>query len=241
MTIRLVLVDDHAILRQALRHVLDEESDLQVVGEAENGWEAISQVREHAPDVVVMDLTMPELDGLAATEKLRDEFPAVRVLILSGMDEEVGVVSAVRAGAIGYVRKTSTIDSLLHAIRSAAQGQVQFSSAAAARLVHELHAPTTEPEHLTGRELEVVGLVARGLANKEIAWRLRISEKTVKSHVSTILSKFGLDSRTQAALHATRLGLVPPEPLESVAVQPVRVRPVVSIDHQAPLQLRRTA
>jgi DNA-binding NarL/FixJ family response regulator len=211
MSIRIVLADDQALLRQGLRALFDAEPELEVVGEADNGRAAIELVRQLHPDMVLMELAMPELDGIAATEAIRQEFPGVRVLILSGMDEQAAVVSAVRAGAIGYVRKTTSFGGLAKAIRAAAQGQVQFSPAAAARLVQEVHAPMDQPERLTGRELEVLDCVAQGLANKEIAWRLRISEKTVKSHVSTILGKFGLESRTQAAMHAARMGLVAPQ------------------------------
>jgi DNA-binding NarL/FixJ family response regulator len=209
MTIRIVLADDHVVLRQALRCVLDCEPDLLVVAEADNGRQAIDAVLEHQPDIVLMDLVMPELDGIKATETLHQCCPEVRVLIFSGLDEEHIVVSAVRAGAVGLVRKDVAIDGLVRSIRQAFRGQVQLSPIAAARLVRAFNEPVEQPERLTDREREVLSCIVNGLANKEIAWQLKISEKTVKSHVSTILSKFGLESRTQAALHATRLGLVP--------------------------------
>src|SRR5207342_3625371 len=158
---------------------------------------------------VLMDIAMPVLDGLSATRRLHDACPQVHIIVVSGAEEASVVVSAVRAGAIGYLCKTAPVDDLVQTIRAAAQGQVTFSAAASARFVQELHAPSEQPEHLTDRELEVMACVADGMSNKEIAWKLNISEKTVKSHVSTILGKFGLESRTQAALHATRLGLVP--------------------------------
>jgi len=211
MSIRVVLADDHAVLRQGLRMLLESEQDIEVVGEAGDGMAALQEVKRHAPDIVLMDLSMPELDGLAATEQVRAHDDQVRVVILSGAEEESVVVSAVRAGAIGYLPKTAPIEVIVQTVRAAARGQVTFSAAASARLVHELHTPPDEPEHLTDRELEVLGCVSEGLSNKAIAWKLRISEKTVKSHVSTILGKFGLESRTQAALHATRIGLVPTE------------------------------
>ena len=230
MSIRILLADDQALVRQGLRALFDAEPELEVVGEADNGRSAIELVRQLHPDMVLMELAMPDLDGIAATETISQEFPAVRVLILSGMDEEAAVVSAVRAGAIGYVRKTTSFEALSKAIRAAAQGQVQFSPAAAARLVQEMHAPMDQPERLTGRELEVLDCVAQGLANKEIAWRLRISEKTVKSHVSTILGKFGLESRTQAAMHAARMGLVASQPTAVGAPRHLTERGVLSIN-----------
>jgi len=208
MTIRLVLVDDHVVLRRGLRMLLETEPDLEVVAEADNGLAAVEQTLQHHPDVVLMDLVMPELDGIAATQRLRAECPQIRVVILSSIDEESGVVPAVRAGASGYLCKNAPVEILVRTIRNVAQGKVTFSPVASARLIQELHAPPDRPERLTARELEVIECVAHGLSNKEIAWNLRISEKTVKSHVSTILGKFGLESRTQAALHATRVGLV---------------------------------
>jgi len=208
MSIRLVLADDHRVLRQGLRALLDTEPDMEVVGEADTGRAAIDVALQTRPDVVLMDLIMPELDGITATQILHERQPESRVLILSSMEEEGIVTSAVRAGAIGIVRKRVSIEAVVQSIRAAAQGQVQFSLAATAHLVREMQTPTESPERLTARECEVLQFVAEGLANKAIAWKLRISEKTVKSHVSTILGKFGLESRTQAALYAARNGLV---------------------------------
>ena len=210
---RLILTDDHVVLRQALRALLEAETDLEVVGEASGGQETIELVRLLRPDLVVMDLLMQGLDGISTTQRLHNEFPEVRVVILSSVDEDAAVVAAVRAGAIGYMPKNTSIEILLETLRAAARGHFQFSPAAAARLAREIQAPLDQPEHLTPRELEVLQHVADGLANKEIAWRLRISEKTVKSHVSTILDKFGLESRTQAAMYAARMGLVRREPV----------------------------
>jgi two-component system, NarL family, response regulator LiaR len=209
MTIRIVLADDHVVLRQALRMLLDSEPDLQVVAEAGNGQEAIDAVLDLRPDVVLMDAIMPKLDGIKATEIVHERAHGVRVLILSALQEEETVVAAARAGAIGFVQKSVPIKVLTRSIRAAARGQVQFSPVAAARLVRALNEPIDKPERLTNREREVLVCIVQGLANKQIAWKLGISEKTVKTHVSAILAKFGLESRTQAALHATRLGLVP--------------------------------
>jgi len=208
MSIRLVLADDHRVLRHGLRALLETEPDMEVVGEADTGRAAIEVALQTRPDVVLMDLIMPEMDGITATQILHEQQSESRVLILSSMDEESIVTSAARAGAIGIVRKSVPIEVLVQSIRGAAQGQVQFSPAATALLVREIQTPTGSPERLTAREFEVLEFVAVGLANKEIAWKLRISEKTVKSHVSTILGKFGLESRTQAALYAARSGLV---------------------------------
>jgi two-component system, NarL family, response regulator LiaR len=212
MKTRLILADDHVVLRQGLRALLDRKADLEVVGEAGDGQETLDLISRLGPDMVLLDLIMPGVDGVTATQRIRHEFPDVRVLIFSSIDEDAALVAAVRAGAIGYVRKNTSLELLLDSIRAAARGQVQFSAAASARLVQELQAAHEEPEHLTARELEVLQHVADGLANKEIARKLRISEKTVKSHVSTILDKLGAESRTQAAMHATRLGLVRQEP-----------------------------
>jgi DNA-binding NarL/FixJ family response regulator len=214
---RLTLTDDHVVLRQALRSLLERETDLEVVGEAGDSQQTIELVRRVRPDLVLMDLVMPGVDRISTTQALQDEFPELRVVILSSIDEEAAVVAAVRAGAVGYLQKNTSIEVLVETIRAAARGHVQFSPAAAARLVRELQTPLPQPEHLTPRELEVLQHVAIGLANKEIGWKLSISEKTVKSHVSTILAKFGLQSRTQAAMYAARMGFVQGEPVSGLS------------------------
>jgi two-component system, NarL family, response regulator LiaR len=208
MTIRVVLADDHVVLRQGVRALLRDESDIEMVGEADNGRDAVDVVLETAPDVALINLVMPEIDGVAATRIIHRERLETRVLILaSGADvDKTAIIAAVRAGAIGVIRKTASIEVVARSIRGAARGEVQFSAADAGLLVEEVH----EPERLTPREFEVLQMIADGLANKEIAWKLRISEKTVKKHVSMILDKFGLQSRTQAALHAWRVGLARP-------------------------------
>jgi DNA-binding NarL/FixJ family response regulator len=184
--------------------------ELEVVGEAKNGAEAIELTRKLQPDVVLMDLLMPVMDGITAIQKIRQEMPNVEVVALTSVLEDASVVGAVKAGAIGYLLKDTEADELRRAIKAAAEGQVQLSPQAASRLVREIRAPES-PEKLTDREIEVLRLLAAGLSNKEIARELTIGEKTVKTHVSNILSKLNLLSRTQAALHAVRIGLVPGE------------------------------
>ena len=181
--------------------------ELQVVGEAENGEEAVAMARELKPDVVLMDLLMPVMDGVEATKAIRNELPDVEVIALTSVLEDVSVSEAVRAGAIGYLLKNTEAEDLRRAIKAAADGQVQLAPEAAARLMHEVRAPES-PEALTEREAEVLRLVARGRSNKQIAQELFVGEKTVKAHVSNILTKLGVHSRTQAALHAVRIGLV---------------------------------
>lgn len=180
--------------------------DMDVVAEATDGAEALRLVREHHPDVVLMDLIMPVMDGIAATQAIRGEFPDTEVVALTSVLEDASVVGAIRAGAIGYLLKNTEADELRRAIRAAAEGQVQLSPEAAARLMREVRAPES-PEALTERETDVLRLLAEGKANKEIGQGLGIGEKTVKTHVSNILAKLGVQSRTQAALYAVKIGL----------------------------------
>lgn len=207
MTIRVLIVDDHAVVRQGLRMFLALDNDIEVVGEAENGEEALRRAAELEPDVVLMDLLMPRMDGIKAIEALRRDQPDIEIIALTSVLENASVVGAVKAGAIGYLLKDTQADELCRAIKAAAAGQVQLSPQAVGRLMHEVKAPNS-PETLTGRETEVLRLIGQGLSNKEIARELGITEKTVKTHVSNILSKLGVLSRTQAALHAVRIGLV---------------------------------
>jgi DNA-binding NarL/FixJ family response regulator len=213
MPIRILIVDDHAVVRQGLRMFLGLDPELEVVGEAGDGAEAVEQVRRLGPDVVLMDLLMPKMDGVAATAAIRAEMPDVEVIALTSVLEDASVVGAVRAGAMGYLLKDTQADDLCAAIKAAAAGQVQLSPQAAARLLREVRAPES-PETLTERETEVLRLLAQGKANKEIARALSIGDQTVKSHVGRILAKLGVQSRTQAALHAVRIGLVPAEATE---------------------------
>jgi DNA-binding NarL/FixJ family response regulator len=208
MPIRVLIADDHDVVRQGLRVYLGVDPDLEVVGEATNGNEAVRLAHRLRPDVVLMDLLMPELDGIAATRVIRRELPDTEVVALTSVLEDASVVGAVQAGAIGYLLKNSKPQEVREAIKSAAIGQVQLAPEAAARLMREVAAPE-RTEVLSERETEVLRLLARGLANKEIARDLSIAEKTVKTHVSSILGKLGVQSRTQAALYAGRIGLVP--------------------------------
>jgi NarL family two-component system response regulator LiaR len=207
MATRVLITDDHGVVRQGLRMFLSLDPDIQVVGEASNGREALAMVRDLEPDVVLMDLLMPVMDGISATKAIRAALPEVEVIALTSVLEDASVTGAVRAGAIGYLLKDTDAEELSRAIKAAAEGRVHLAPEAAARLMREVRAPEN-PEALTDRETEVLKLLARGKANKQIAGNLYVSEKTVKAHVSSILMKLGVQSRTQAALYAVRTGLV---------------------------------
>ena len=207
MTVRILIVDDHSVVRQGLRMFLGLEPTFEIVGEAANGIEAIERVKELNPDVVLMDLLMPEMDGIAATEIIKRQYPDIEVLALTSVLEDNAVIGVVRAGAIGYLLKDAEADELIRVIKAAAEGQVQLSPKAAERLMREVRLPQST-EKLTDRETEVLRQLADGKANKEIAQLLHIGETTVKTHVSNILMKLGVPSRTQAALYAVRIGLV---------------------------------
>jgi two-component system, NarL family, response regulator LiaR len=213
MTIRIVIADDHGVVRQGLRMFLGLDPELEVVGEAADGAEALRLARQLRPDVVLMDLLMPVMDGITATAAIRSELPDTEVLALTSVLEDASVVGAVRAGAIGYLLKDTQADALCLAIKAAAAGQVQLTPRAAARLMQAVSAPES-PEELTERETAVLRLLAQGQSNKQIARNLQIGEKTVKTHVSNILSKLGVQSRTQATLYAIRIGLVSASPAD---------------------------
>jgi DNA-binding NarL/FixJ family response regulator len=207
MGIRVLLVDDHSVVREGLRMLLSRDPDLEVVGEAADGAQAIEQARQLRPDVVVMDLLMPVLDGMAATRAIRTELPETKVLALTSVLENASVLEAIRAGAIGYLFKDSRAAEVRTAIKAAAAGQVHLSAQASAPLLGAVRMPErTDP--LTARELEVLRWLAQGLSNKEIARRLHLTEETVKFHVRHILAKLDVQSRTQAVLAAMRLGLI---------------------------------
>ena len=210
MAIRTLIVDDHSVVCEGLRMFLALDPDLEVVGEAADGAGAIQQARELRPDVVVMDLLMPVMDGIAATSAIRSELPETEVIALTSVLESTAVIGAVKAGAIGYLLKDTRARELRRAIKAAAAGQVQLSPQASTYLVREIRAPETAGT-LTEREAEVLRLLAQGQSNKEIAQTLQIVEDTVKTHVKHILAKLGVQSRTQAALCAIRLGLLSAE------------------------------
>src|SRR5437773_322736 len=207
MTIRIVIADDHSVVRRGLRMFLKQDPELEVVGEATNGAEAVHLARLLLPDIVLMDLLMPVMDGITATATIRSELPDTEVLALTSVLEDASVVGAVRAGAIGYLLKDTDAEALCRAIKAAGAGQGQLTSQAAARLMPVGSVPQS-PEALTERETDVLRRLAQGQANKQIARSLNIAEKTVKVHVSNILSKLGVQSRIQATLYAIRIGLV---------------------------------
>ena len=221
MAIRIIIVDDHSVVRQGLKMFLGLDPELEVIGEAENGAEALKLVEELTPDVVLMDLLMPVMGGIEAIGQIKSRFPEVEVVAMTSVLEDAAVIGAVRAGAIGYLLKNTDADALNQAIRAAAEGQVQLAPEAARMLMREVRLPEPKQEPgvdaLTARETDVLRLVAGGYANKEIAFELGIGEKTVKTHVSNVLSKLGVQSRTQAALYAAKAGIVSADSIGSGA------------------------
>ena len=212
--IRVVIADDHAVVRQGLRTFLELQEEIEVVGEAADGAEAVDVVRATAPDVALLDLVMPRLGGLEAIRRIREVAPTTRVLVLTSFADDDTVLPAVRAGAAGYLLKDVQPPELVGAIRTVHAGQALLAPAVATMLVEQLAAEQEDGqadrgEHLTRREREVLALLARGRANKVIARDLGVSERTVKTHVSNILGKLNLTDRTQAAVYAVRHGIVP--------------------------------
>jgi NarL family two-component system response regulator LiaR len=201
--IRVLIADDHAVVRQGLRTFLDLQDDIEVVAEAGDGAEALAAAVEHAPDVALIDLVMPNVDGIEAIRGLRERLPQTRAIVLSSFIDDEKLFPAVRAGAAGYLLKDVQPQELVEAIRTVHAGGALLHPKVASRLLDEI---ATDP--LTPREREVLALIGRGMANKVIARELSLSEKTVKAHVSSILAKLGVADRTQAALYAVRAGLV---------------------------------
>ncbi len=211
MTIKIVIADDHNVVRQGLVSYLALDSDLEVIGFASNGVEAVELARRLKPDIVLMDLLMPEMDGFAATAEIKRDVPETKVVALTSINEEGAITRALQAGVSGFLLKQLEAEDLHRAIKSVAAGQVLLAPQVARVLAERplQPAPRQTAESLTDREVEVLKLLAAGKANKEIAQLLQLSDKTVKVHVSIILAKLGMQSRTQAAVFATRLGLTP--------------------------------
>jgi len=208
--IRVLIVDDHAIVRKGIRALLSEADGFEVVGEASNGQEAVQRAEECSPDVILMDLLMPVMDGIEATRQITSRQPGARVLVLTSFAADNKVFPAIKAGASGYLLKDSSPDELVRAIRQVHRGEPSLHPTIARKLLQEVAHPAElqpAPEALTAREMMVLRLIAQGLSNQEIADRLVVSEPTVRAHVSRILSKLHLASRTQAALYAVREGL----------------------------------
>lgn len=206
--VRVLLVDDHTIVRRGLAAVLMASPGVELVGEADNGEDAVRLCGQTTPDVVLMDLAMPGMNGVTATRIIRERYPQTQVLVLTSFTDENLVEGALAAGAVGYLVKNISVEGLLDAIQAASQGRASFAPEATLALIRHNAAPPEVGHDLTGREREVLVLVAKGLHNNEIAKRLTISHSTVQFHVSSILSKLGVSNRIEAAALAVKHGLV---------------------------------
>ena len=213
--IRILITDDHAIVREGLRTLIRTEPGMEVIGEAADGVEAVEKACELKPDVILMDMVMPRMGGLEAIRKIKEQCPDARILVLTSFSDDETVFPAIKAGALGYLLKNTSPDILLRAIRDVHKGNSSISTDIANKLMSELQRrsdlPLTE-DPLTEREMDVLNLVAQGMTNQEIADQLVISEGTVRTHVSNILSKLHLANRTQSALYALREGYTPLNP-----------------------------
>ena len=209
--IGVLIVDDHAVVRQGLRSLLELQEDIEVLGEAADGLEAVDQTSRILPDVVLMDLVMPEIDGIEATRRIRAVSPSTQVIVLTSFSEDEQVFSAIKAGALSYLLKNVSPADLIKAVQATYRGEAQLHPVIAKKLMEEVSvgARHSTSKELTERELGVLQLIARGQSNREIGEELVISEKTVKTHVSNMLSKLHLADRTQAAIYALREGLAP--------------------------------
>jgi NarL family two-component system response regulator LiaR len=208
--IRVLVVDDHKLVRQGLRFLLEQEPDFQVVGECSDGAQVAESVRRLRPDVVLLDLIMPRVDGISALRQLKQSRPSTRVVILTSHRGDDRVLDAVAAGADCYLLKTAGVEEVISTLRAAAAGQSVLDSEVAAQVLRRLREPDRQPvDRLSPREVDVLTALARGRSNKEIATELGIGEQTVKTHVSNILDKLHLQDRTQAAIFALRQRLVP--------------------------------
>ena len=206
----MLVVDDHEVVREGLRAFLELQDGIEVAGEATDGEEAIGAAERLEPDVVLMDLVMPKLDGLGAMRELRERVPRARVIVLTSFLDDDKLLPALRAGAAGYLLKNAPPAELARAVRAAHAGEALLDPVVAARLVETLAGDGDPLDRLTPREREVLELIGRGFPNKRIARRLEVSEKTVKTHVGHVLAKLGVTDRTQAAVVAVRAGLVDP-------------------------------
>lgn len=208
--VRVLVVDDHVVVRRGIRALLSTDSGLRVVGEAANGAQAIRAAADLSPDVILMDLVMPEVDGIEAVKQIKAHEPSARILVLTSFSTDDKVLPALKAGALGYLLKDSGPDELIQAIYQVYRGESSLHPQIARKLLREIVAGESRPETadpLTPREVEVLKLVAQGQSNHDIATELKVSEATVRTHVSSILAKLHLASRTQAALYALRSGL----------------------------------
>lgn len=209
--IRILIVDDHPVVRKGMRAMLESEPDLEITGEAKNGAEALEQYKAARPDVILMDLVMPVMDGIEAIQTIRAFDPRARILVLTSFTSDEKVFAAIRAGAAGYMLKDSDPEDLLRAIHQVHRGESSLHPAIAHKVLAELAhppEPKARAEALTEREKEVLGYIAQGMNNNQIAEKMVVSRATVHSHVNRILSKLQLDSRTQAALYAVRSGYI---------------------------------
>ena len=216
-SITVLIVDDHEIVRKGIRTLLDTEPEIEVISEASNGREAVQKALNLGPDVILMDLVMPELDGIEAIRQITSKDPEARILVLTSFGSDDKLFPSLEAGALGYLLKDASPDDLIRAIRQVSEGQSTLTPSISRRLLREFSPedaswPPAEP--LTERETEVLKLLARGLSNEDLAGRLFISEATARTHVSNILAKLNLSNRTQAALYALRYGLATLEDIE---------------------------
>jgi len=210
-TVKILIVDDHALVRKGMLALLTAKPGMQVVGEAADGIEAVRMARSYAPDIILMDLEMPRKDGVSAIKEIRQQSPKSRVLVVTSYTDEERVIAAIRAGASGYLLKTTLPDDLVRAIHDVMQDRRPLDPAITSTVIRELNRPAeqapTWPDNLTEREVDIIRLIARGYPNLQVAETLMISDRTVSTHVGRILTKLQLENRTQIALYALRKGL----------------------------------